>query len=61
MAAAGTEARPTILFMFFGGSKTHERLLTAHCLLLTVKGYRRNKYMIKVRIMLMRMQVPNGK
>jgi hypothetical protein len=59
--SGGRDARPTNLFMFFGWSKTHELLLTAYCSLLTTPTYRRNRYMIRVKIMLMRMQVPKGK
>jgi hypothetical protein len=39
----------------------HRSLLTPHCLLLTTDSYLRHSHMIRVRIMLMRMQVPNGK
>jgi hypothetical protein len=61
MAVADTEARPTNFFIFYGWAKAPARLLPAYCSPLTAKTYRRNRYIIRVKMMLMRMQVPNGK
>jgi hypothetical protein len=57
MIGDGEQCPPYIMFSCFTAGPWPIR----DCSVLTVQSYRRNRYMIRVKMMLMRIQVPNGK